>query len=332
MSDDECMNLKTCWVVTEGKAGMELQGLALAEALGIAEISVKRVLLRFPWIYLSPRLRMLKSLSISKKGDQLAAPYPDLIITVGRRSVIAGLLIKQNSPNSKLICVQNPYIAAKHFDILIPAQHDKVKPNSNVVASFGSLHRITAQKLALAREEFAAIIASYPSLKIGVIIGGNSKAYSMDLEGIKNYMQQLREIQKQYGASLLITASRRTPKDVLEYLASCQSDDTFYWDYRDTEISNPYLGILASSDALLVTCESVNMISEACATDLPVYLLPLKGYSKRFENFHNAVLERKRVEWFKGEISFNKVQPIDAMGEVVKKVKQLLAKNTTKPN
>src|SRR3989338_3342359 len=89
--------LKTCWVVTEGKAGMELQGLALAEALNIPNITVKRVLLRFPWIYLSPYLRFGKRFSISKKGDQLEKPYPDLIITVGRRSVIAGLLVKQQS-------------------------------------------------------------------------------------------------------------------------------------------------------------------------------------------------------------------------------------------
>ena len=324
--------LKTCWVVTEGKAGMELQGTALAEALDIPEISIKRVLLRFPWIYLSPRFQMLKSLSISKKGDQLNAPYPDLIITVGRRSVIAGLLIKQKSPNSKLICVQNPYISAKYFDILIPAQHDNLKQSSNVVASFGSLHRITAQKLDLARQEFVEDFSKYASPRIGVIIGGNSRSYSMDLDSVKYYMQQLKNLQQKHGASLLITASRRTPQDVLDYLVSCKSENIFYWDYRNSEISNPYLGILASSNALLVTCESVNMISEACATDLPVYLLPLKGYSKRFENFHNSVLKRKRVEWFKGEINFNKTKPIDAMGEVVTKVKLLLKANTTNPN
>lgn len=326
------MNLKTCWVVTEGKAGMELQGLALAEALAIPTISFKRVHLRFPWIYLSPRFRMLKNLSISKKGDQLAPPYPDLIITVGRRSVIAGLLIKQYSPNSKLICVQNPYISPKHFDILIPAQHDAVKPSVNVIASFGSLHRITSQKLDLARQEFEEVFSKYTSPRIGVIIGGNSRSYSMDLQAIKNYMNQLKLLQQQHGAALLITASRRTPQDVLDYLVSCKSENIFYWDYLNTEIPNPYMGILASSDALLVTCESVNMISEACATYLPVYMLPLKGYSKRFETFHNSVLQNKRVEWFKGEINFNKVQPIDAMGEVVTKVKLLLEANTTNPN
>lgn len=326
------MTLKICWVVTEGKAGMELQGLALAEALGVPTIAVKRVKLRFPWIYLSPRFRILKNLSISKKGDQLLPPYPDLVVTVGRRSVIAGLLIKQKSPTTKLICVQNPYIASKHFDILIPAQHDQVKPAHNVLASFGSLHRITSQKLALAKNEFEYIFANYQSPRIGVIIGGNSRSYSMDLEVIKNYVQQLKILQQKYGASLLITASRRTPKDVLDYLASCQAQDIFYWDNNNTEIPNPYLGILASSDALLVTCESVNMISEACATNLPVYLLSLKGYSKRFEHFHNSVLERKRVEWFNGSIAFNEVQPIDAMGEMVIKIKQLLTKNTTNPN
>jgi mitochondrial fission protein ELM1 len=324
--------LKTCWVVTEGKAGMELQGIALAEALSIPSISVKRVLLRFPWIYLSPYLRFGKCFSVSKKGDQLTPPYPDLIITVGRRSVIVGLLIKQKSPNSKLICVQNPYISPKHFDILVPSQHDNVKQAPNVVQAFGSLHRITSTKLAAAKDEFAEVFDKYTNPKIGVIIGGNSKSYTMDLDSVKNFMNQLKVLQKQYNASLLITASRRTPNDVLDYLASCKSENIFYWDNHNTEVPNPYLGILGSADALLVTCESVNMMSEACATDLPVYLLPLKGYSKRFEAFHKSLLERKRVEWFKGDIAFNKAQPVDAMAEVVIKIKQFLVKNTSKPN
>ena len=315
--------LKTCWVVTEGKAGMELQGLALAEALNIPNITVKRVLLRFPWIYLSPYLRFGKRFSISKKGDCLKKPHPDLIITVGRRSVIAGLLVKQQSPTSKLICVQNPYISAKHFDVLVPSQHDKVKIAPNVVQAFGSLHRITNTKLAAAKAEFKEIFANYACPKIGVIIGGNSKAYAMDLDSVKNFIKQLEAIQHLHGASLLITASRRTPKDILDYLQSLRSTKVFYWDNSNTEIPNPYLAILGSADALLVTCESVNMISEACATALPVYLLPLKGYSKRFEKFHESLLKIKRVEWFKGNIEC-KPQPLNAMADVVEKIKQLL--------
>jgi mitochondrial fission protein ELM1 len=316
--------LKTCWVVTEGKAGMELQGVALAEALNMPDITVKRVLLRSPWIYLSPYLRFAKNFSISKKGDQLTPPYPDLVITVGRRSVIAGLLVKQKSPQSQLICVQNPYIAAKYFDILVPSQHDNVKNATNVVQAFGSLHRITSEKLAAAKNEFATIFANYANPKIGVIIGGNSKAYSMDLESVKNFINQLKIIQKECGACLLITASRRTPQNILDYLKSLSSDKIFYWDNRNNEIPNPYLAILGTSDALVVSCESVNMISEACATNLPVYLLPLKGYSKRFEKFHESLLSIKRVEWFKGNIEFKQAQPLDTMADVVSKIKHLL--------
>lgn len=318
--------LKTCWVVTEGKAGMELQGVALAEALNIPNILIKRVLLHFPWIYLSPYLRFGKRFSISKKGDQLEKPYPDLIITVGRRSVIAGLLVKQKSPTSKLICVQNPYIGAKYFDILVPAQHDNVKIAPNVVLAFGSLHRITNNKLEAAKDEFKEIFANYANPKIGVIIGGNSKAYHMNLDDVKNFIKQLEVMQQSHGACLLITASRRTPQEILDYLESLSCAKVFYWDNRNTEIPNPYLAILGSADALVVTCESVNMISEACATNLPVYLLPLNGYSKRFEKFHESLLKIKRVEWFKGNIEFKKVQPLNTMADVVSKIKILLDK------
>ena len=35
---------------------------------------------------------------------------------------------------------------------------------------------------------------------------------------------------------------------------------------------NPYLGFLASADAVVVTADSVSMISEACATTAPVFV------------------------------------------------------------
>ncbi|MCH9013640.1 MAG: mitochondrial fission ELM1 family protein, partial [Proteobacteria bacterium] len=46
---------QTCWVLSDGKAGMEVQCLGLAEALGFAP-AIKRIQVTRPWRWLTPRL------------------------------------------------------------------------------------------------------------------------------------------------------------------------------------------------------------------------------------------------------------------------------------
>jgi mitochondrial fission protein ELM1 len=48
----------SCWVVTDGKIGMENQCLGLAESLGLTPV-VKRIKLRSPWKQLTPYLRCI---------------------------------------------------------------------------------------------------------------------------------------------------------------------------------------------------------------------------------------------------------------------------------
>ena len=45
----------------------------------------------------------------------------------------------------------------------------------------------------------------------------------------------------------------------------------------DGEGENPYFGLLGLADFLVVTCDSVNMVSEAASTGKPVYVADLPG-------------------------------------------------------
>ena len=52
----------------------------------------------------------------------------------------------------------------------------------------------------------------------------------------------------------------------------------FVYRWRPDDSANPYFGMLALGDELVVTADSVSMLSEACATGKPVYMAPLGGY------------------------------------------------------
>ena len=74
---------------------------------------------------------------------------------------------------------------------------------------------------------------------------------------------------------------------------------------------NPYFGLLALADAIVVTEDSVSMVSEAVATSAPVLLAGLPGRSRRIRLFNRLLQEDGRVRPFTGRLEMWPVQPMD---------------------
>src|SRR5438552_4092296 len=78
---------------------------------------------------------------------------------------------------------------------------------------------------------------------------------------------------------------------------------------------NPYYAYLAAADALLVTADSVSMISEAAATGKPVHILELAknrwGGDGKFARFHATIREAGITRPFTGEIESWSYSPLD---------------------
>jgi hypothetical protein len=68
----------------------------------------------------------------------------------------------------------------------------------------------------------------------------------------------------------------------------------------DGDGPNPYLGLLALSDRLVVTSDSVSMISEALATPRPVDVFDLDA-GRRHRAFLERLIERRMVRRFTPE-------------------------------
>src|ERR1700683_4283789 len=158
------VDFKTCWIVTDGKAGMESQCLGLAEALGVEPL-VKRVMLRTPWRQLSPYLNFGLSHAYEKGSDALAPPWPDILIATGRHSVPASLYVRGESrragARTLTVQLQNPVIAPSHFDLVVAPLHDRLS-GPNVISTIGALHRVTRARLAADAAAFAPQVAHLP--------------------------------------------------------------------------------------------------------------------------------------------------------------------------
>src|SRR3546814_9290061 len=59
----------------------------------------------------------------------------------------------------------------------------------------------------------------------------------------------------------------------------------------DGDGENPYFGILALADHVVVTGDSVNMVSEAASTGKPVHVVHLQGSSAKRSEEHTSELQ-----------------------------------------
>ena len=314
----------SCWVITDGKAGMESQCVGLAEALGL-DPAVKRVALRSPWRQLTPHLRIAQSFSFAKHSDALEAPWPDLAIATGRQSVAAALFIRTNArkdgKRTIIVQLQNPGIAMAHFDLVVAPRHDGLK-GDNVIATRGALHRVTMEAISLGASRLTPYLSSLPRPYIGVLLGGSNAAYQFDSNVAASLGRQLKSSAEALGGSLLVTPSRRTgeanEKAIKDAIGTVPN---FFW---EGDGSNPYFGILGLADFLVVTCDSVNMVSEALASGKPVYVADLPGGTSKFKTFHRHLREEGLTRPFNGALEHYSYIPPDDLAEVTARIRALL--------
>jgi mitochondrial fission protein ELM1 len=291
--------IDVCWVLTTGEAGMRSQALGLAEAVGLP-IEEKRIVVRRPWALLPGGVLPMPLSALDRSGDRLAPPWPRLVISCGRRSVGAALAVKRLSGNAtRAVHVQNPKYARSQFDLVIAMAHDGVD-GPNVMTTQLALHGVTPERLADARRTWRGKLDAGNAPFLGVLVGGDSVHYRLTPDTTDQLIRVLKRAYSTHGMRAVITPSRRTADVTKQAISDAIAREPFgrLWDESG---DNPYYGILALADRLIVTAESVSMVSEAVASGRPVHVLPLQGRSTRHEAFLNAALSGGLVSRIEGD-------------------------------
>ncbi len=249
----------TCWVVTDGSVGMEVQCVGLARLMGLDPV-VKRVAVRAPWRWLPPGLWPAPFASLGQAGDALGPPWPQVLISVGRRSIALSMAVRRAAKGATFtVQLQNPKVALTNFDVVVVPRHDGVA-GPNVIETMGALHGITPEVLAQAAERFRVRLAPLPRPLVAVLVGGTSRSYRVGPEEARVLAAGLRHVAAATGAGFAVTPSRRTPPETVAALSDALAGlPCAIWDGTG---ENPYHGYLALCDAVVVTCDSVNMVTE----------------------------------------------------------------------
>lgn len=289
---------KLCWTITDEFPGMQSQVIGLAEAVGLPIVH-KTCRRRWPWGWLSlPWGNPLKQLT--PQSDPLTPPWPDLVITCGRRSAPLALAIKKQNPQ-KTFCVhiQNPLFSLDQFDLIVAPQHDHLQ-GPNVISTKGALHKVTQKKLETGVKTHSPLFKNLPRPYSTVLLGGNTNRYAMPLKAMEALIQTILTLREVTKGSILVTPSFRTPyRDVLT--KALQNEPHIF--LAEIEKENPYFAMLGLADFMFVTDDSVNMVCEACFTGKPLYILPLLDHGNtKPKKFIKELIHDGIVRPFDGKI------------------------------
>ncbi|GLQ06263.1 mitochondrial fission ELM1 family protein [Sneathiella chinensis] len=288
---------RTCWVVTDGSAGMENQCIGLAEAMGL-DFKVKRIHTKKPWRWLPPQFWLSPLRQLKDSGDRLDPPWPDILITCGRQAIPMSMAIRKASKGATFtIHIQTPNAPANRFDLVVVPEHDALR-GPNVLVSEGSLTRITPQRLSEEAARFSDELAGLSAPVVTVLVGGSNRCYEVTPETMHALTTRLEQLQEETDCSFLVTTSRRTGPENEKILEDCLANLP-HRIWRGTG-DNPYFAYLEKADLVIVTADSVNMVCEACTAGKPVLVFDLPGGNRKFTRFHATMRERDRTRPFTG--------------------------------
>lgn len=295
------------WILTDGTIGMRIQCLGLAQAAGLTP-TVKHIV---PSLLLRafPALGAIAGVPPASGGDPLAASWPDVVISCGRRTAGAAIAIKRLGGGIPFLAhIQDPRLAPSRFDLLIVPEHDPTR-GANVIMTLGALNPHDPERLATAAEAWAKRVNPLPRPWIAVNVGGSNKRYDFSTEAVARFIGQLRHLSETTGGSLLVAASRRTDPATKSALAEGLADRPgVVW---TGEGDNPYLAFLHLAEAIVVTSDSVNMVSEACSTGKPVLVASVEEENGRLASFHVRLQAEGYTRPFQGRLEQWSYTPLD---------------------
>ena len=259
------------WGLIDDRPGHATQVRGVADALPWPVVEKP---MAFAWLArLDPRLLGASAVGLTRACRvTLQPPWPDLLLTCGRRCLPVARWIKRRSGGrTRIVHLMRP-ASTTDLDLIVLPRHDRDLPAGvEVLRVTGAPHRVGPARLADARQAFAARYAPLPAPRIGLLVGGPSRHVPYADGWSAELGRAVSVLARERGGSVIATTSRRTGVAATAALAAALDGPHDLWSPGDPS-DNPYLGILAWADALVVTVDSVSMLSEACATAKPVHL------------------------------------------------------------
>jgi mitochondrial fission protein ELM1 len=256
----------------------------------------KEVVVAPKWVDGKPPVKASLAHIDLAKSDPLEGPWPDLVITAGRRLSSVALWIKRASwGRTRLVIVGKPRGRLSDFDLIVAASHycfaGAGSAPPNVIQHDFPLMGIGRERLAEVKKAWVGRLTLLPRPLTALMVGGPTGGLRFDVETARALLRKtMAHVEKQRG-SLYVTTSRRTPRAIAEWFQqACTVNDQLYlYDAEAPAEQNPYLGLLALADDFVVTPDSLSMMVEVAQLGRPLLIHPLERDTGRVERMLRTI-------------------------------------------
>ncbi len=239
-----------------------------------------RIFLRTP--------RILRLLLTEESYRAVTAVRPDVVLSCGTTTAPVNYLLSRDAGAGSIFLLRPGLMDPDHFDLGVMPRHDRperLRTRTPILITEGAPNLITPDYLERQTDRFLKRFSHLQRsgrLRIGVLIGGDTRTAPMSERSIRIAVHQLREAAEDLGAEVLATTSRRTPVRIEGILQS---------QWRRSPVCRLLIiaakknvpeavgGILGLCDILLVTGDSISMISEAAASGKKTIVFSVTGTS-----------------------------------------------------
>ena len=265
------------WVILSDKKGDNGQVETIVDALDWP-VEHKYVHMKPEFVLGKPRYRPSLDHIDRSQSDALEAPWPELIITVGRRPSMVALWIRQQSGNqTKIVLVGKPSGHMLDFSLVVASAENQMPPMHNFLPTTLPLMRVDPQEVAAEAEAWNERFSALKKPVVAMLIGGETNPFIMNRKVADDLVATARWVVDDLGGTPYVTTSRRTTPEVVEVLRRDLPPEAVFFEWSADARENPYRALLGSADGFIVTADSVSMMVEVIYLHKPLAIFPLPG-------------------------------------------------------
>ena len=218
--------------------------------------------------------------------EQVASVKPDFVISAGAKAAPVNFLFSRENAAKAISILRPGSVPTREFALVVLPRHDLDAGQpvpSNFVMTHAAPNLIGKDYL---DENVRGLLNRYSHLKMnlrnkmGILIGGDTKGVVLAPQQIRLIIHQLKEAAARFNLDLIVTTSRRTSPEVEQLLiAELKEYDrcALLIIANHANVPEAVGGILGLSTLVVVSGESISMISEAASSGKKVVVFPVDG-------------------------------------------------------
>jgi len=244
-------------------------------------------------------LLCLKALLEPENFRELQSYFADTVISCGS-SIAAVNFVISSENQAKSIAIMRPgFLSIKRFDLVIMPAHDNPPKRDNIIQTSGALNLIDDEYIKSQVLRLRSHVRIKKHLVLGLLLGGDTKRFKLSLDLLKPLTSQIKLFLERYDGQILITTSRRSSpevEDLIKQEFGNYNRCNLLVIANEKNIPEALGGILGLSNIVVVSPESISMISEAASSGRYVVVFsPQVNIGRRHNQFLEHFAEEKYI-------------------------------------